>query len=69
MSDAIGSKNTCNTFSTEIFDWRDPVEKVEFFHWIRKSEFSVEKSEVEEALFRLYKKARFGLQSKKGVFD
>ena len=22
MSDAIGSKNTCKTFSTELFDWR-----------------------------------------------
>ena len=22
MSDAIGSKNTCKTFPTEIFDWR-----------------------------------------------
>ena len=22
MSDAIGSKNTCKTFSTEFFDWR-----------------------------------------------
>ena len=58
MGDAIGSKNTCKTFSTEFFDW------------IRQSEFSVEKSSVEKALFRLRKKARFGLlQSKKAVFD
>ena len=32
MNDAIGSKNTCKTFSTEFFDW------------IRQSEFPVEKS-------------------------
>ena len=32
MNDAIGSKNTCKTFSTEFLDW------------IRQSEFSVEKS-------------------------
>ena len=31
-SDAIGSKNTCKTFSTEFFDW------------IRQSELSVEKN-------------------------
>ena len=56
MSDAIGSKNTCKTFLTEFFDW------------IRQSEFVVEKSRVEKALFRLCNKARFGLQSKKAVF-
>ena len=33
MNDAIGSENTCKTFSTEFFDW------------IRQSEFSVEKVE------------------------
>ena len=57
MGDAIGLKNTCKTFSTEFFDW------------IRQSELSVKKSRVEKALFRLRKKARFGLQSKKAVFD
>ena len=45
------------TFSTECFDW------------IRQSEFSVKKSSVEKALFRLRKKARFGIQSKTAVFD
>ena len=60
MNGAIGSKNTCKTFSTELFDWSHPVEKVGFFDWIRQSQFSVEK-----ALFRLRKKARFGLQSKR----
>ena len=39
MSDAIGSKKTCKTFSTEFFDW------------IRQSQFSVEKSRVGKALF------------------
>ena len=57
MGDAIGSKNTCITFSTEFFDWRI------------QSEFSVEKSWVEKALSRLRKRARFGLQSKTAVFD
>ena len=30
MSDAIGSKNTCKTFSTEIFDWRIQSKKSSF---------------------------------------
>ena len=59
MGDAIGSKNTCKTCSTEFFDWI-----VSFSDWIRQSEFSVKK-----ALFRLRKKTRFGLQSKTAVFD
>ena len=44
MSDAIGSENTCKTFSTEFFDWRIQSKNVEFFDWIRQSEFSVEKN-------------------------
>ena len=60
MSDAIGSKNT----RVKLFRLEDPVEKVELFDWIRQSEFSVEK-----AFFQLRKKARFGLQLKKAVFD
>ena len=47
----------------------DPVEKFKFSDWIPQSENSVEKLRVEKALFRLYKKARFGLQSKTAVFD
>ena len=30
MSDAIGSKNTCKTFSTEFFDWRVQSKKSTF---------------------------------------
>ena len=30
MSDAIGSKNTCKTFSTEFFDWRIQSKKSSF---------------------------------------
>ena len=41
--------------------------KTEFFDRIPQSEKSVEKSLVEKALFRLCKKARFGLQSKKAA--
>ena len=51
------------------FRLKDPVEKVEFFDWIRQTEFSVKKSWVEKALFRLYKKARFRLQPKTTFFD
>ena len=40
-----------------------------FFFWIPQSENSIEKSCAEKALFRLCKKARFGFQSKKAVFD
>ena len=47
----------------------DPVEKVEFFDWIRQSEFSVEKKLSRKSPFRPCKKARLGLQSKTAVFD
>ena len=30
MNDAIGSKNTCKTFSTEFFDWRIQTKKSSF---------------------------------------
>ena len=30
MNDAIGSKNTCETFSTEFFDWRVQSKKLSF---------------------------------------
>ena len=30
MSDAIGSKNTCKTFSTDFFDWRIQSKKSSF---------------------------------------
>ena len=30
MGDAIGSKNTCKTFSTEFCDWRIPSKKSSF---------------------------------------
>ena len=30
MSDAIGSKNTCKTFSTEFLDWRIQSKKSSF---------------------------------------
>ena len=30
MNDAIGSKNTCETFSTELFDWRIRSKKSSF---------------------------------------
>ena len=63
MSDAMGSKNRCTTLSTEFFDWRIQSKKSSSFYWILQSENSVEK-----ALFRLCKKARFGLQSKLAVF-
>ena len=68
MSDAIGSKNTCQTFSTE-FSTGGSSRKVKFFDWIRQSEFSVEKRLFRLNLFRLLKKARFQVQSKKAVFD
>ena len=58
MGDAIASKNTRKTFLTEFSDW------------IRQSELSVKKVESKKPFFfRLRKKARFGLQSKKTVFD
>ena len=60
----MGSKTRCKTFSTEFFDWQIQSKKSKFFDWIPQWEYSVEK-----ALFRLCKKARFGLQSKKAAFS
>ena len=62
-------KTRVKLFRLWVFRRGDPVEKLDFFDWICQSEFSVEKSWVEKALFRLCKKVWFGLQSKKAVFD
>ena len=65
MNDAMGSKSTCKTFSTRCFG----CIQIRVFDWIRLSDFSVKKIKAEKAYFRLWKKARLGLQSKKAVFD
>ena len=65
MSDAIGSKNTCTTFATEFFDWRIQSKKSSF----STGSASRNSQSKKVALFRPCKKARFGLQSKKAVFD
>ena len=64
MSDAIGSKNTCKTFSTEFSTGRSRL-----FRLDPPVGFLSRKILVEKAFFRLRKKAQFGLQSKKAVFD
>ena len=48
MSDAMGSRNTCKTFSTDIFDWQIqsknfPVEKLSRRKLSRKRYFSTVK--------------------------
>ena len=53
MSDAIGSKNRCETFSTEFFDW------------IRQSEFLVEKVESKKSFFDRVRKLDLGLSRKR----
>ena len=61
MNDAIGSKNTCKTFSTEFFDWRIQSKKSSFstgsasrishcakkldLDFSRKGPFSIDKSD------------------------
>ena len=72
MCDAIASKNTCKTFSTKFFDWRIQSKSRVFLagSWLDPSVGILSrKSSVEKALFQMRKKARFGLQSKKAVFD
>ena len=45
MGDAIGSKNTCKTFSTEFFDWRIQSKNSTFSTGsASQSEFSIEKT-------------------------
>ena len=68
MSDAIGSKNTCKTFSTEFFDWRIQSEKLSFSTGSASRNSQSKKVESKKPFFRLRKKARIGLQSKKAVF-
>ena len=48
------------SFSTE-----DPVEKVEFFDWIRQSEFSVEKVESKKPFFDCVRKPDLGFSRKR----
>ena len=47
----------------------DPVEKVKFFDWIPQSETQSTKVESKKPFFDCNKKGRFGLKSKKAVFD
>ena len=63
---------------SKLFRLADPGATVSFFDWIRQSENLVGKSFFSTAqesqsrkkfFFFLRKKARFGLQSKKAVFD
>ena len=63
MSGAIGSKNTCKTFSTEFFY---PVEKVEFFDWIRLSEIlKSKKVESKNTFFDCIRKPDLGFSQKR----
>ena len=59
--------------ATDVILHRDSVrgtqttlaQPVEFFHWIRQSEFSVEKSRVEEALFARVRMLDVGFSRKR----
>ena len=68
MSDAMRSKNRCTTFSTEFFDWQIQSKKPSF-STKSPSRTTQSKKMSRKDLFRLRKKARLGLQSKKAIFD
>ena len=71
MSDAIGSKNTYKTFSTEFFDWRIQSKKKSSFSTGSASRNSQSKKvESKKPFFDCVRKPDLGfIQSKKVVFD
>ena len=70
MSDAIGSKNTCKTFSTEFFDWRIQSKKSSCSTGSASRNSQSKKVESKMPFFDCVRKPDlFGLQSKKAVFD
>ena len=69
MSDAIGSKNTCKTFSTEFFDWRIQSKKSSFFTGSASRNSQSKKVESKTPFFDCVRKPDLGFQSIKAFFD
>ena len=65
MGDAIGSKNTCKFFSTEFFDWRDPVEKSSFSTGSASRNFQSKKVESKKPFFHCVRQPDLGFGRKK----
>ena len=70
MTDAIGSKNTRKTFSTEFFDWRIQPKKSSFSTGSASRNSQSKKVESKNALFDCVREPNFfGLHSvEKGRF-
>ena len=60
MSDAIGSRNTCKTFSTEFFDWRIQSKKSSF-----STGFASRTSQSKKLFFDCVRKPDLGFSRKR----
>ena len=66
ISDAMGSKNRCDNFSTEAFDWQMQSKKVNFFGWIPQStKTQSEKVESKKPFFDCVRKPDLGFSRKR----
>ena len=69
MGDAIGSKNTCQTFSTEFFDWRIHSKKSSCSTGSASRNSQSKKVESKKPFFDYVRKPDLGFSRKKAVFD
>ena len=65
MSDALGSKNTCKTFSTEFFDWRVQSKKSSFSTGSASRNSQSKKVESKKPFFDCVGKPNLGLSGKR----
>ena len=65
MGDAIGSKNTCKTFSTEFFDWRIQSKKSSFSTGSASRRSQSKKVESEKPFFDCVREPDLGFSRKK----
>ena len=65
MSDAIGSKNTCKTFSTEFFDWRIQSKKSSFSTGPASRNSQPKKVESKKPFFDCVRKPDWGFSRKR----
>ena len=64
MGDAIGSKNTCKTFSTEFFDWRMQSKKSSFSTGSASRNSQSKKVESKKPFFDCVRKPDLGFSRK-----
>ena len=65
MSDAIGSKNTCKTFSTELFGWRIQSKKSSFSTGSASRNSQSKKVESRKPVFDCVRKPDLGFSRKR----